>query len=143
MSKILNLLAPFIPNKNSSDGYSNLCQTCSSIFRGNRKDKPLGVTGRHPLNQTLQELQSSAENGCHLCYIRWNDLSAADKLALRGCVKVNFGFWESRVGNGLAFEYFYAIQPLEERTPCLTRSLLFKPVDGVCSHMLEFSRANS
>lgn len=117
-------------------------KTCRSIFQGNRKTMPLGVTAPHPLNQTLKELQSSAENGCHLCFLRWHDLSPAERLALTGCEKVTFGFWESRVGDGIAFDYFYA-QPQGKPKLCLTKSVLFKPVDGVLSYMLMFSEANS
>lgn len=125
-----SLLASPVPIKVPSDGYSNLCQTCTSMFQGERKDKPLGVTATQPLNQTLQELESSAENGCHLCYIRWHDLSPAERLALTGCEKVTFGFWKSRVGDGIAFEYFYAQLQVQPK-PCLTKSVMLKPVDGM------------
>ena len=122
-----------ISGSNSSttwNGQSTLCLHCRSIFSGNRQDKPLGVTAKAHFLQTLQGLQASAESGaCHLCYIRWHDLSRKEREDLRGCTKVTFGFWRSSVGDGIAFEYFYPRPPANGKA-CLTKSILLKSVDG-------------
>ncbi len=112
------------------NGHSSLCLQCRSIFSGNRQDKPLGVTAKARFLQTLQGLQASAESGaCHLCYIRWHDLSRKEREDLQGCTKVTFGFWRSKVGDGIAFEYFYP-RPPENGKACLMKSILLKSVDG-------------
>lgn len=103
----------------------NLCGTCRCITQGRRKDKSLGVTATHLFAQTTQELALSAEHGCHLCYIRWQDLTIDDRKALEGCSKVTFGFWQSSVGDGVAFEYVYPKLPKEGK-PCLMKSLRIK-----------------
>jgi hypothetical protein len=131
---MLQLLSSFLHRGSPSNGDSRLCQACRSIFQGQRKDKPLGVTATHPFPQTLQELQSSAEQGCHLCYIRWHDLPPADRKALEGCSRVTFGFWQSSIGDGIAFEYFYS-RPQGGKS-CLTKSVLIKPAEGKSSCML-------
>jgi hypothetical protein len=114
----------------ASDGHSSLCLQCRSIFSGNRQDNPLGTTAKAHFLQTLQGLQTSAESGaCHLCYIRWHDLSPKEREELQGCTEVTFGFWRSRVGDGVAFEYFYT-RPPENGKQCLTKSVLLKSVDG-------------
>jgi hypothetical protein len=127
---MLKLLTSSAPASSPSKMHSSLCIPCSSIFSGTRKDIPRGVTAISHFWQTLQQLQASAESGsCHLCYIRWHDLSSKEREDLQGCTKVTFGFWRSSVGDGIAFEYFYP-QPLENEKVCLTKSVLLKPVDG-------------
>ncbi len=122
-----------ISGSNSSptwNGHSSLCLPCRSIFSGNRQEKPLGVTAKAHFLQTLQGLQASAESGtCHLCYIRWHDLSRKEREDLQGCTKVTFGFWRSGVGDGIVFEYFYPHLP-ENGKACLTKTILLKSVDG-------------
>lgn len=127
---MLKLFSSFLPISSPPNRGPSLCQTCRSIFEGQRKDKPLGVTAAHPFKQTFQELQSSAEQGCHLCYIRWQDLSPADRVALQGCIKVTFGFWQSSVGDGIAFEYFYP-RLSKDGNSCLTKSVILKPIGGM------------
>ncbi len=134
---MLKLLASLIPGSSSSNVHSSLCTPCKNIFSGTRKDKPLGVTAINPFPQTFQELQASAENNCHLCYIRWNDLSTKDREDLQGCTKITFGFWKSSVGDGIAFEYFYPMPPKTGKL-CLTKSVLLKPLDGA-SHSHDIS----
>lgn len=126
---MLKLLTSLIPASSPSNVHSNLCTPCRNIFLGTRKDKSLGVTATNPFQQTLQELQASADNDCHLCYIRWHDLSLKEREDLQGCTKVTFGFWKSSVGDGIAFEYFYP-RPPQDGKLCLTKSVLLKPVDG-------------
>jgi hypothetical protein len=116
--------------RSSTDRDSDICDSCNSLFRGERQDKPLGVTATTPFPQTLEELQCSANRGCHLCFIRWNGLSAAEKDDLRGCTKVTFGYWESAVGNGIAFEYFYPNGPCKsDGKQCLTKSVGLKLIN--------------
>lgn len=121
---------PGISSSTASNGHSSLCLQCRSIFSGNRQEKPLGITAKARFLQTLQGLQTSAESGaCHLCYVRWHDLSRKEREDLRGCTKVTFGFWRSSVGDGIAFEYFYPRPPANGKA-CLTKSILLKSVDG-------------
>ncbi|CZR67858.1 uncharacterized protein PAC_17757 [Phialocephala subalpina] len=128
---MLNYLTSLLSSRSGrspTDDLSTLCQPCASIFRSQYKDKPLGVTATHNFPQTVEQLQSSAESGCHLCYIRWDDLTPKDREALRGCAKITYGFWKSKIGNGIAFEYFYPTPPATGK-PYLTVSVLFKPLD--------------
>jgi hypothetical protein len=130
MGQEVSSTIPGISSSTASNGHSSLCLQCRSIFSGNRQEKPLGITAKAHFLQTLQGLQTSAESGaCHLCYVRWHDLSRKEREDLRGCTKVTFGFWRSSVGDGIAFEYFYP-RPPENGKACLTKSILLKSVDG-------------
>lgn len=134
---MLNYLASLLSSRSgrpAREDLSTLCKPCSSIFRGQYKDKPLGVTATHHFPQSFELLQSSAEADCHLCYIRWNDLTLKDRDALRGCTKITYGFWKSNVGDGIAYEYFFPIPHAIEK-PCLTLSVLFKPLDGKSTYL--------
>lgn len=130
MLKLLTLRNSASDRSTQSNLHSSLCIQCNSIFSGTRRDKPLGVTATAHFWQSLQQLQASAESGeCHLCYIRWRDLSPKEKEDLQGCTKVTFGFWTSLIGDGVAFEYFYP-QPFKNGKECLTKSVMLRTVDG-------------
>ena len=84
---------------------SFLCQTCQSIFTGQRKDKAPGAPTEADLNQTWDELELSAQQGCQLCWLRFNQVSDNEKTTLSRDQSIRYGYWESRVGNGIAFDY--------------------------------------
>lgn len=109
----------------------HLCSFCEKLFTGTRKDKPLGITGEYPTNQTLLEVELSAQNGCHLCFIRMENLSTHERAELQGCVQIQFGFWTDKWGLGLAFEYFYPVDPaIKRKKPCLSKDILLVPAEG-------------
>ena len=84
----------------------NLCSVCRPLFTGRRKDKVLGVSATELLPQTVQQLEHTASQGCDLCRLRWNQLKPAERSDLADCDKITYGFWQSRVGDGIVFEYW-------------------------------------
>jgi hypothetical protein len=113
----------------------NLCAVCQNLFKGRRIDKELGVTATAVLGQDFCQLEKSVRIGCQLCQLRWNQLTPEQRVDLKECRKVTYGFWESRVGDGVAFEYW-----LDEKfggiKPWLTKSVLIKAKAGMQDQML-------
>jgi len=87
---------------------SNLCAVCQNPFRGHRMDKELvlGATATAVLGQDFRQLEESVRFGCQLCQLRWNQLTPEQQVELKECQKVTYGFWKSRVGDGVTFEYW-------------------------------------
>jgi hypothetical protein len=108
---------------------STLCSSCSELFRGTRHEKALGGACPYPVpgNQTLLKLESSAENGCHLCYLCLGQLNSQEKSLLEGCSKINYGFWRDAGALGIAFEYHFPNSDHGQRKPYLTKSFLCQP----------------
>lgn len=84
----------------------HLCSVCRPLFAGQRKDKELGVPATELLHQTVQQLEDTAAHGCNLCLLRWNQLKPEERIDLRDCTRITYGFWQSRVGDGVVFEYW-------------------------------------
>jgi hypothetical protein len=76
--------------------------------------KDLGARPEVDLQQNVAELQTSAEQGCQLCWLRWIQTESYRHL-LSKRQNTKFGFWESRLGDGIAFTYAYldGRKPLE------------------------------
>jgi hypothetical protein len=108
---------------------STLCSSCSELFRGTRQEIALGVACPYPVpgNQTLLELESSAKNGCHLCYLRLGQLGGGEKSLLEGCSKINYGFGRDALGLGITFEYHFPNSDHGQRKPYLTQSFFCQP----------------
>jgi len=112
---------------------ANLCPVCQRLFTGSRVDKALGVTATAVLPQNFFQFEQSVRRGCQLCQLRWSHLTPEERVELRegGCNKITYGFWESRVGDGVAFEYW-----LEHKfggaKPWLSKSVLMKAKAGRC-----------
>jgi hypothetical protein len=106
----------------------HLCSFCEKLFTRSRKGKPLGVAAEHPTNQTLLEMELSAQNGCHFCFMRMEQLSIRERAELHGWVQIQFGFWTDRRSLGVAFEYFYPVQLARKEKPCLSKG--YSLVDG-------------
>jgi hypothetical protein len=113
----------------------NICTVCQNLFSGCRVDKELGVTATAVLGQDFRQLEESMRSGCQLCQLRWNQLTPEERVELKECRKVTYGFWKSRVGDGVAFEYW-----LDEKfggiKPSFTKSVLIKAKAGMHDQML-------
>jgi hypothetical protein len=105
---------------------SSLCSSCSELFRGKRQEKALGVACPYPVprNQTLLQVESSANEGCHLCHLRWGQLDSRERGLLEGCTRINYGFWHDAGGLGLAFGYHYPNRDHGQKKGYLTKSVL-------------------
>ena len=109
---------------------SQLCSLCASIFTGQRIDKGLGEEAIEPFCQTLEQLKEAAyEKACHFCLLRYRTFSYKELKELEGCKHVRFGFWTSRVGKGVAFDYYYPRIDPDRRTHA-TKSVLFGTSQG-------------
>lgn len=60
---------------------SKLCEICRSIFQGHLGRANLGFKG-FDLGQTVSELRTSAERGCHLRFQRWEQLLPQQRISL-------------------------------------------------------------
>ena len=109
---------------------SQLCSLCASIFTGDRIDKGAGEEAIEPFRQTLERLREAAyEKACHFCLLRYRAFSHKELENLEGCEHVRFGFWTSRVGKGVAFDYYYPRIDPDRRTH-VTKSVLFRNSQG-------------
>ena len=140
MNHLLQRIAkPFMDNRNP-----NLCSVCRPLFTGQRKDKELGVPATELLPQTVQQLEHTATHGCDLCRLRWNQLKPEERSDLGNCDKITYGFWQSRVGDGVVFEYWLDTWEGGLK-PRVSRSVKLKKHSGR-SHSLIFKhsgRANN
>jgi hypothetical protein len=85
---------------------TNFCAVCRKLFTGRRIHKELGVTATAILRQDFRQLEESARGSCQLCRLRWSQLTPQQRDELKECRKVTYGFWESRIGDGVVFEYW-------------------------------------
>lgn len=114
----------------------HLCSVCRPLFAGQRKDKELGVPATELLHQTVQQLEDTAAHGCNLCLLRWNQLKPEERIDLRDCTRITYGFWQSRVGDGVVFEYWLdtwegGMKPRASRSVKLKkRSEVLMPTSG-------------
>jgi hypothetical protein len=95
----------------------------------------IGDTTTAVLRQDFRQLEESVRIGCQLCQLRWNRLTLEQRVELKGCRKVTYCFWKSRLGDGVAFEYW-----LDEKfggmKPSLRSSVLIKAKAGMHDQML-------
>jgi len=106
MHQLLQRLSQRLSGASSDAQNPNLCAVYQNLFRGCRIDKELGVTATAVLGQDFRQLEESVRIGCQLCQLRWSQLTPEQRVELKECRKVSYGFWESRVGDGVAFEYW-------------------------------------
>jgi hypothetical protein len=109
---------------------ANFCAICRKLFAGRRVDKPLGVTGTAVLGQSFRQLEESARSGCQLCRLRWSQLTPEQRDELIAGWKVTYGFWRSRVGDGVAFAYWLD-HKFNGSKPWLEKSVLLKAKAGI------------
>jgi hypothetical protein len=108
---------------------SPLCKACKSMFQGSQREKELGGAATHSLGQNLLELDISARSGCHLCYVRSQQLSPVERVQVDVSADIKFGFWKSRVGDGIAFSFIIP-NARRDSNPYLSKSTLIRPVKG-------------
>lgn len=71
----------------------HMCEICQIVWQnmwathGEQRKMP----------QTLQELQDSAQRGCHMCSLRWDHLTAEERIQLRGSNSLFWTFWRGHV----------------------------------------------
>jgi hypothetical protein len=120
---------------NSDAQNANLCAVCRNLFTGRRVDKALGVTPTAVLGQDFRQLEESVRSGCQLCRLRWSQLTPEHRDELKECWKVTYGFWESRVGDGVAFAYWLD-HKFGGSKPWLEKSVLIKAKAGIHDQIL-------
>jgi hypothetical protein len=110
---------------------SLLCKVCKSIFQGSQrvKELTLGQAATYSLGQNLLELDISARSGCHLCYLRSQQLSPIERAQVDVTADIKFGFWKSSVGDGIASD-FTILNTEQGSSPYFSKSTLIRPVKG-------------
>jgi hypothetical protein len=83
------------------------CEICRDIFTGSMRNSDLGAKIRPPFNvaQTVEELVLSTHRGCHLCYLRWEQLAPRERINGFGSPIIYYFYNETAV-IGLVFYYF-------------------------------------
>ena len=86
---------------------SQLCPSCTSIFKGQRVEKEAGSDpAPRVLDQFLQDVERAAQEGCHLCHLLLESLTKTERQNLEGCEKIAYGYWQHGLGDGIAFDFF-------------------------------------
>ena len=108
---------------------TNLCEACGVIFKRRRVDKALGAPAPKTLHQSLRDVSLAARQCCHLCHLKLDLLTDAAKKNLDGCERIRYGFRESKVGDGVAFDYYYP-RPQPGSEEYLQKSVVMKDATG-------------
>ena len=115
---------------------SQLCPSCTSIFEGQRAEKKAGpYPAPRVLDQSLQDVERAAQEGCHLCHLLLESLTKTERQTLEGCEKIACGYWQHAIGDGIAFDFYYPA-PGTNATEYLTKSILVQPEEGLLSQSL-------
>ena len=110
-----------------------LWSSCTSIFEGQRVEKEAGPDpAPQVLNQSLQDVEGAAQEGCHLCHLRLKSLTKAERQKLEGCEMIAYGYWQHWLGDGIAFDFHYPV-PGTDSKEYLTKSILVQPEKGLLS----------
>ncbi|MCJ1353473.1 MAG: hypothetical protein MMC33_003459 [Icmadophila ericetorum] len=84
---------------------SPLCDVCRTIFTGPLKWQQRDTVAQNTLNQTVEGLRDSIKI-CHLCHLRWDQLSDQDRIELADRSEITYYFFDGpTVVAGLVFEY--------------------------------------
>ena len=84
---------------------SPLCKVCRAIFTGPLGWQQRNTAARNRLDQNVQGLRYSAET-CHLCHLRWDQLTAQDRVEFADCSDISYFFFDGPDAiSGLVFEY--------------------------------------
>ena len=119
-----------------SQRLSQLCPSCTSIFEGDRAEKELGpAPAPRVLDQSLQGVEGAAQGGCHLCHLLLESLTKSERQDLEGCEKIAYGYWQYRLGDGIAFDFYYP-SPVTDSKKYLTKSIIVQPEKGLLSQGL-------
>lgn len=109
---------------------SQLCPSCTSIFQGQRVEKEAGEDpAPQVLDQSLQDVERAAQEGCHLCHLLLKSLTKAERQTLEGCGKIAYGYWKHGLGDGIAFDFYYPV-PGRGSAEYLTKSIFVQPEEG-------------
>ncbi len=106
---------------------STLCSSCDGLFCGIRQEKAVGAACISPVpgNQTPRNLEQSANNGCHLCYIRWGQLTSEERKSLDDSSVIKYGFVNDTNGNEMNFRYVLREPILDRKKLYVNKTLLF------------------
>ena len=115
---------------------SQLCPSCTSIFEGERVEKEAGDDrALQVLDQSLQDMEDAAQEGCHLCHLLLESLTKAERQKLEGCEVIAYGYWPHGLGDGIAFDFYYPGAGTGS-TEYLTKSIFVQPEEGLLSQGL-------
>src|SRR5271155_4809622 len=88
---------------------SPLCTTCSQLFIGHRQDQDRAHRDvMYPIDQAFLALEDSGRDRCHLCFLRWQQLSSEERAQLQSCSRIEYAFTPTQ----LVFRYHYS-NPLD------------------------------
>jgi len=127
-----------ITGASSNAQNTNLCAVCQNLFTGRRVDKALGVTPTAVLGQDFHQLEESVLSGCQFCRLRWSQLTSEQRDELKECLKVTYGFWQSRIGDGVEFSYWLD-HKFDGSKPWFRKSVLINAKAGIHHQSLKRS----
>ena len=115
---------------------SPLSLSCTSISQRQRLEKEAGEDpASRFLDQSLQDVERAAQEGCHLCHLLLESLTKTERQNLEGCGKIAYGYWQHGLGDGIAFDFYYPV-PGTGSAEYLTKSILVQPEEGPLSQGL-------